>query len=69
MTKKHIFDINYDEWLAYYNTKCDYECNNKKYCPFKVGACCLGDILSKDDKRNLNEILNDIDGIMVEVKE
>ena len=50
---KHIYELTYEEWNEYYK-KCNREC---KGCAFRLGGCCLGDILTPD--KTLEDIYYD----------
>lgn len=65
--KKRVLDITHEEWLKYY-MECDLKCNDEKYCPYRIGACCLGDILTKlRPNETLETIIADIEDRVVEV--
>lgn len=58
-----LLDTTYKEWLNYYNVKCRLECNDGKHCPYKIGHCCLGDILHEEDDSTLRKVLIEVEVI------
>ena len=56
-----LLDTNYEKWNNYYQN-CGLVCNDNKYCPYKIGNCCLGDVLYKDknNKTTLRDILKEV---------
>lgn len=56
--KDTLLDTTFEEWKKYYKEEC--RCNFTKECKgckYKLGGCCLGDVLDGADKPTLREIL------------
>jgi hypothetical protein len=67
--QKRLLDVTYSEWLNYYNRTCECECNDGVFCPYRIGACCLGDILSDKDNKTLEMIIAKVEDRDVVVEE
>ena len=64
--RKRLLDVTPEEFEKYYIYKCKQDCEEKK-CQFRIGACCLGDILSNENNKTLEMILEEIDSNEVDL--
>ena len=63
---KRLLDVTYKEWLDYYNSICQQVCNDNEYCPYHIGNCCLGDILTEKNTKTLENVINEVIDRVVE---
>ena len=59
--KDILLDTTFEEWNKYYKEECRFNFTKEcKGCKYKLGGCCLGDVLDGADKPTLREILEDM---------
>lgn len=68
MNKTILKSVTYEKWEEHYNS-CDLKCNKGKYCPFKFGGACIGDILENKDQSSGKTLLQVIEEFVAKREE